>query len=535
MKKLFLTSGVILCMACPALATQDISSNGTITVDNESVAAPCTEDVLSDVTQNGSNAFEAKWTPLQYTIAYAKGTAGSRDASYVALGQDDLPTSTAPVTFESTNITLANPTTTNFTATGYHFAGWESPVDLANGNAPTSPATYVLYQGTQASSPNGYYTGGTLASYGYANSAQDRTVTLNAHWVPNEYTVTYHTCASPMAGSSATNSSNTATFDAAYSMPAGATAATTGTNAVATGYVFLGWTESSTPAFTRTNATTGTVTNPWTAPATWTTANDVDVYAVCMAKQYNVSYYSGTHGTASTDPYVATDALTFGETWTPATFAATGITADTGYTFDHWNTVADDTGTTYAAGTQQSAWATDAGLTVYAVYNANTTTITYNCGSNAGQGSTAPQDATATYNSNFAFASNPVSGGCVVPTGYTFNGWRCTVDGESSNLNATALYGNGVTSTTLLTAGGAGATWLYAGATGGTINCVADITANGITLNWYADTVANGGTDPITVQQEAESCTYGGTITIPDQQHQPEKTGYTFSGWHVRD
>ena len=541
MKQLFLTSGVILCMACPALATTDIDYNSqtdTYSATGYNNGPTCVEDITGQEANNSDAAFEARWTPLTYTIAYAKGTAGSRDANYVTLGTAGLPASTTPVTFDSTNIALASPTTGadgNFVVTGYHFAGWESPVNLTNGNAPTSPATYVLYQGTQASSPNGNYTGGTLATYGYPNSAQNGTVTLNAHWEPNQYTVTYHTCASPMAGGSATNSSNTATFDAAYSMPAAATAATTGTNAVATGYVFLGWTENTTPAFTRTGATTGTVTNPWTAPSTWTTAGDADIYAVCMAKQYNISYNSGTHGTASTDPYVATNALTYGETWTPAAFATTGIVADTGYTFDHWNTVTDNTGTSYSAGTQQSAWATDAGLSVFAIYRANVTTVTYSCGSNAGQGSVAPGNGSATYNSNFAFAENPSSGDrCIVPTGYSFNGWRCTVSGESNNVNATTLYGNGVNSTTLLAAGGAGSTWLYAGADAATIACVADITANGINLKWYADPVENGAITPIEVQPGAESCTYDDIITIPDQQHQPRKTGYTFEGWRVR-
>ena len=50
MKKLFLTSGVILCMACPALATTDIDySNGSYTAGG---ATPtCVEDITGQTEQ----------------------------------------------------------------------------------------------------------------------------------------------------------------------------------------------------------------------------------------------------------------------------------------------------------------------------------------------------------------------------------------------------------------------------------------------------------------------------------------------------
>ena len=530
MKKLFLTSGVILCMACPALATTDIDySNGSYTAGG---ATPtCVEDITGQTEQLSTAEFEARWTPITYTIAYAKGTAGSHDAAYVTLGQSGLPDSNTPVTFDSTNIALASPTSANFTATGYHFAGWESPVDLTNGNAPTSPATYVLYQGTQASSPNGYYTGGTLASYGYANSAQNGTVTLNAHWVPNEYTVTYHTCASPMAGGSATGASNTATYDAAYSMPAGATVATTGTNAVATGYTFLGWTTDSTPSITRTGATAGTVANSWTAPSTWTTTNDVDVYAACIANQYTVTYDKGAHAAANVNNYVDTNGATFGENYTAKTFSQASMTEATGYTFAGWTTDPTPSFTNSVldnAWTGATPWNSTSDLTVYAAYTANGHTISYSCGSNPTQNSQSSVSGSPTNTSvNIAYGGTYIlpttEGGCTL-SGYHFGGWRCNYNlgsGDNTSTDYTSDFANNAYTVTAT----------------GTFNTDADVSCtviwakNEITLNWYNDTEDNNGTAISVSGTNAESCMYDDIIDLAPQ---PTKTGYTFTGWTLR-
>ena len=59
-----------------------------------------------------------------------------------------------------------------------------------------------------------------------------------------------------------------------------------------------------------------------------------------------------------------------------------------------------------------------------------------------------------------------------------------------------------------------------------------ECTANTINLNWFADTVANGATTPLTVQSAAQQCTYDQSITLPSPN--PTKTGYTFSGWRLR-
>ena len=459
----------------------------------------------------------------------------------MTLGTAGLPASTTPVTFDSTNIALASPTTDasgNFSATGYHFAGWESPVDLTNGGSPSS-GTYVLYQGTQASSPNGNYTGGTLASYGYANPAQNGTVTLNAHWVPNQYTITYNKGAG--AGSNYAHT-NGATFDTAYTIPSTGDAGTgvSGASTAQSGYTFIGWSTDAEPTVTRTTGNAGTVSNSWNGITTWTSADatDLTVYAAYLANQYSLTYTCGTPaaGVTPTGPAngVSPQTVVYATGFNLA--AATACTA-TGYHITGWScpdfSGASGNSTTYSASAAVAAYNIDAASSCTGQWAANTTTITYDCGSNAGSGSAAPGDGTATYGQTFAFAANPASNGCVIPTGSTFNGWRCKVGGTGSDLNATALYGNGVTSTTLQTAGGAGATWTYTGEHAGTIACVADITANSINLTWYTDTVEHNGQLITPSNSEANSCTYGGIITTPAGQPE-QRPGYTFNGWHVR-
>ena len=59
----------------------------------------------------------------------------------------------------------------------------------------------------------------------------------------------------------------------------------------------------------------------------------------------------------------------------------------------------------------------------------------------------------------------------------------------------------------------------------GPTNLRANYESNQLNLKWYDD---NG--NQLNVQNESNSCTYGGSITMPDP---PTKRGYTFKGWKV--
>ncbi|MBR6010444.1 MAG: InlB B-repeat-containing protein [Alphaproteobacteria bacterium] len=514
MKKLFLTSGVILCMACPALATTDIDySNGSYTAGG---ATPtCVEDITGQTEQLSTAEFEARWTPIPYTIAFAAGTAGTHTPS-------GSTASVTPVTFDSTNIAL---TANGFTQSGYHFTGWESPVDLTDGTAAPVDPGYVLYRGTQANTPNGDYSSGTVASYGYV-PASGTTVTLTAQWAPNTYDVVYNPGTAKNGSTthavSGTAYTDTATYEAAYTV-------LNNTNSnlgfSQTGYHFTGWradndivTPTST-ALSDSNTAGGTQFSAGATP-TYKVLGAVNMYAQWAPDQYDISYNSGLHGSASTDPYEVTNGLTYDSTWTPAAFASTGITADSGYTFSHWNTSSDDTGATYVAGTEQAAWTSEQGLSLYAIYTANPYTISYNCGSAvSGSASTAGGSVPGTQNVSMDGPYTLAANTCTM-SGYTFNGWSCP------NLPGTPTMPADAETKTYF-AGGATGTYSYAGS----ITCTAQWKPNDITLNWYNDTVANGGTAINVSGTDAESCTYDDTIDLAPL---PTKTGYHFTGWTLR-
>ena len=58
----------------------------------------------------------------------------------------------------------------------------------------------------------------------------------------------------------------------------------------------------------------------------------------------------------------------------------------------------------------------------------------------------------------------------------------------------------------------------------GTANVEINWEPNTINLNWY------NGDEKLTVANNAQSCVYDGTLTVPAQ---PTKPGYTFNGWKV--
>lgn len=60
----------------------------------------------------------------------------------------------------------------------------------------------------------------------------------------------------------------------------------------------------------------------------------------------------------------------------------------------------------------------------------------------------------------------------------------------------------------------------------GTANVEIDWQPNTINLNWY------DGDTKLNVQNSAQTCNYGGSLTVPSVQ--PTRTGYTFKGWELK-
>ena len=96
----------------------------------------------------------------------------------------------------------------------------------------------------------------------------------------------------------------------------------------------------------------------------------------------------------------------------------------TGYTFVNWNTKSDGSGTSYQPGSKYTA---NESVTLYAIWKANTYSISYNLNGGS-KGSSAPTS--GTYGSTVT-VSNPTR------TNYTFTGW--TVSGTGASMNGTNL------------------------------------------------------------------------------------------------
>lgn len=108
----------------------------------------------------------------------------------------------------------------------------------------------------------------------------------------------------------------------------------------------------------------------------------------------------------------------------------------TGYTFVRWNTNTSNTGTAYNPGATYSG---NAALTLYAIWQANTYTVSYNA--NGGTG--APANQTKTHGTNLTLSSTKPT-----RTNYNFLGWSTSANGgvvyksgaTYSNNSAVTLY-----------------------------------------------------------------------------------------------
>ena len=158
----------------------------------------------------------------------------------------------------------------------------------------------------------------------------------------------------------------------------------------------------------------------------------------------------------------------------------------TGYTFKGWGTSASDTSVNYAAG---ATYSTNAAITLYAIWQANTFTVTYN----ANGGSGAPGKQTKTYGVNLTLSSTKPT-----RTGYSFQGWGTSASTSTVSYAAGASYTSNQSITLY-------AVWK----------------ANTYTVTYNA----NGGSGAPANQTK----TYG--VTLELSKTVPTRTNYTFKGW----
>jgi len=386
---------------------------------------------------SSSTVLYAVWSPLAtLTISFsANGGSGAAPASL---------TTTSDV-----NVTL--PTQGSLLRTGYSFGGWNtqangsgttytagssqkftasttlyakwSPLPTVTivfntnggmGTVPASVATtsdaYVVLPTQGALSRTGYtFAGWNTQANGlgttYAAGSSQKfsaSTTLYAKWTAQQVIITFNA----NGGTGTVPASVTTTSDATVTLPAQGSLSRTG-------YTFGGWnTQASGSGSNYPAGSSQIFTASTVLYAKWTPLTAVTIV-------FNVN---GGTGAAPASLTTTSDVN--------VTLPTQGSLLRTGYSFGGWNTQANGSGTTYAAGSSQR-------FAISTVLYAKWTplpTLTISFNANGGTGTT-PTSLTTTSD---AYVVLPVQGS-LVRTGYTFVGWNTQSDGSGTTYAAGSL------------------------------------------------------------------------------------------------
>jgi uncharacterized protein (TIGR02145 family)/uncharacterized repeat protein (TIGR02543 family) len=463
-------------------------------------------------TMGASNAIlYAKWTQNPtYTVTYnGNGNTGGT-----------VPTD-ANAYEQGANVTVIG-NTGSLARTSFTFAGWNTAAD-----------------GSGAS-----YAGGETFTMGATN------VILYAKWTQNPtYSVTYN-------GNG--NTGGLVPTDAnAYEQGASVTVKANTGNLTKTGFTFAGWN----------TAADGSGTSH-AGGETFNIGNaNVTLYANWTQNPtYTVTY----NGNGNTSGGVPTDANAYEQGASVTAKTNTQNLGKTGFTFAGWNTAADGSGTSYAAGGTFNIGAGN--VTLYAKWTQNPTyTVTYD--GNGNTAGTAPIDANA-YEQN-ATVTVRANTGNLAKTGFTFAGWNTAADGSGTSYAAGATLTMGIASITLYAKWTTGIYTVKFNSNGGSAvdsqNVAYNATATAPTpptqsgfifAGWYSDqalTIQFNFLTPITssitlyakwtpvytvtyngngntagsVPVDPNKYTNGTTVTVLDNTGNLARTGYTFGGWNT--
>jgi uncharacterized repeat protein (TIGR02543 family) len=267
----------------------------------------------------------------------------------------------------------------NLTRTGFTFAGWN----------------------TEADGKGISYAAGADLKIGSEN------VILYANWTQSmTYTVVYD-------GNGST--SGTVPIDEnVYEKGASVIVKSYG-NLKKTGYVFVGWN----------TATDGNGT-PFAVGVTFNIGSDsVKLFANWTQNPTCIVLYNGNGNSSGTVPL---DVNAYEQNTLAIVKENAGGLEKIGYVFAGWNTAADGSGITYAAGVEFNVGLSNTEL--FAKWTQNATyTVKYN--GNGNSGGAAPLDANA-YEQNVLVMLKSNTGN-LVRTGYTFTGWNTTADGRGTS------------------------------------------------------------------------------------------------------
>ena len=330
--------------------------------------------------------------------------------------------------------TAKNLTKNAFTRTGYTFKGWAR-----------SNSAEVMYADE--------------AEVSNLTTENGATVTLYAVWEANPVSVKFEA-----NGGEVTASDKQVTYDSAY-----------GELPVPTrkGYTFVGWYLNDKPVNADTQVTTADV---HTLTAEW------------KAIEYTVTFYKNDGGD---EAYHAVSGVKYDQA-----IEDVPTPSRTGYAFVGWAWNKTSSAADFAEGAELKNLTAENGgkVTLYAVWRANTYTVTFD----ANDGTGSMSDMTFTYGT----AQN-LSANAFTRTGYTFAGWATEEDATK------VKYENGESVSNLTTENG------------GTVTLYAVWTANSYTVHFDA----NGGEGTM----DDMPFTYDTAKNLTKNAF--TRTGYTFKGW----
>ena len=397
MKRIFLTSGLVVCMACPAFADLTAPTtqypNGTVEGSNPVSTPTCQYPTLEGY--NGTSTFTAKWTPTYQEIDLDINE-GTTAATGGLTGQTFVPDPLYSVPGNTHVWTGLDTTTGNLTGNGG--AGYADGEAGLLSNMPQ----YGISVNYNLNANNG--------NIGTATSTGNNRPYLGVY--DQSGTTQYITTGGVLTSDGATAASNNASGTRWYAKYGTVTPTVTGTP-TRDGYTFVGWN-------TDQSATEALQSLPAIAD------NNTTLYAIWDAVGYTITYNCGQPAGASTTvagPTIDEQSIDMDATYTLA--GADNCTLD-GYTFAGWScpnlpgtpTLPAGVQTpTYFAGAATGTYSYAGDVTCTAQWTPNTINLVWN--DNNATTAHVGGNPTCTFDSTIGLPSQ-------VPerTGYEFGGWE---------------------------------------------------------------------------------------------------------------
>lgn len=524
-----------------------------LTMDNNDGDAPTSvtqsASGFKGIMQMGNFTLNAQWTPWKHTVTY-NANAGN-DASVKGIPTSQSKTANVDITLSS-DVPTRN---------GYTFLGWNTQAD-GNGTAYAAGATYThdqdggtvtLYaqwtpwkhvlhynknvptSSTSQTVSNmpvdqtktfgqlmtisnlvptrkgytfaGWYTqsNGTGTKYNpgsnYAADQNGGTVNLYAKWTPWTYNIKYDK-----------NVSSSSSSQTVSNMP-GDQSKTQEINVILSdnkptrnGYIFNGW---------QVNGT-GTIYQPG---ATFSQDGDSNGATITLKAKWtpwkHTVHFDKNVPTSSNSQTVSNIPSDVTKTFDQKLTLNSTKPTRKGYSFKEWNTKADGSGTSYAAGGTYDQDHNGGTVTLYAIWTAWTHTVAYNKNvpSNAPSNTTTvtnlPGNQTKTYEKNLTLSTTKPS-----RTGYNFVEWNTQADGKGTSYKSGSVYSYDRDSN------------------GGTVTLYAIWTPWKHTVTYNKNVPASSKSQTVNSLPGNQTKIYDQTLTLSN--NTPTRTGYTFKEWNTQ-